>query len=99
MQDSPPGDRWCGHTWYLGISELAWFTGWLAAGEFGKAEEAFLSLANYGMTKEYYMQERYADNDPTYVPWSPNASNNGRMINMMLDYFAHPDSRKHGGRS
>ncbi len=88
MMDSPPGDRWCGHTWYIGVSDMAWFYCWLASGDFDKAEETFFALTKYGMTEEFSMQERYADNDPTYVPWSPNASNNGRMIMMMLDYFA-----------
>ena len=39
------------------------------------------------MTDEYYMVERYADNDPYYVPWSPNSSANGRLISMLLDFY------------
>jgi hypothetical protein len=97
MQDSYPGDRWCGHTWYLGISDMAWFYGWLEAGEIEKAEETFFAVLKYGMTAEHYMQERYADNDPTYVPWSPNASNNGRVIMMMLDYHSRVEGRSGKG--
>ena len=40
------------------------------------------------MTDEYYMQERYDDHDPWFAPWSPNFSANGRMIIMLLDYYA-----------
>jgi hypothetical protein len=39
------------------------------------------------MTSEYYMIERYHENDPYFCPWSPNASANGRLINMLLDYY------------
>lgn len=41
----------------------------------------------WGMSKEYYMLERYADNDPYWTPWMPNASANGRMLMMLADYF------------
>jgi len=40
------------------------------------------------MTDEYYMLERYADNDPYYVPWSPNSSANGRTIIMLIDFYS-----------
>ena len=34
---------------------------------------------------EYYVCERYCDNDPYFVPWLPNGSGNGRIIDMLLD--------------
>ena len=37
------------------------------------------------MTDECVMVERYHQRDPYFVPWSPNASANGRFINMLLD--------------
>ena len=37
------------------------------------------------MTPEYYVCERYCDNDPYFVPWLPNGSGNGRIIDMLLD--------------
>lgn len=83
-----PSDKWAGHTWYTSFPDLCWFYGWLENGEFDKAEETFFAQIKYSMTKEFYMQERYADNDTTFVPWQPNASANGRFIMMMLDYFA-----------
>ncbi|MHB9130324.1 MAG: hypothetical protein ACYDBB_04420 [Armatimonadota bacterium] len=39
------------------------------------------------MTCEYYLTERFADNDPAFCPWQPNASANGRVIMMLLDFF------------
>lgn len=88
-----PTDRWAGHTWYTTSADLLWFYGWLESGQFGKAEETFLALIRYSMSEEYYMQERYADNDPSFVPWQPNASGNGRFLMMMIDYFAALRSR------
>ena len=37
------------------------------------------------VSKEYYVSERIADNDPWFAPWMPNASGMGRLIWMMLD--------------
>jgi hypothetical protein len=33
------------------------------------------------------MLERFADNDPTFCPWQPNASANGRLIQMLFEFF------------
>ncbi len=44
-------------------------------------------MVQYAMSAEFYMVERYADNDPTFCPWQPNGSANGRMIAMMFQYF------------
>ena len=40
---------------------------------------------NYAMTDEYYMIERHDDSDPYFLPWSPNASANGRTLMMLMD--------------
>ena len=40
------------------------------------------------MTSEYYMIDHYHENDPYFCPWSPNASANGRLINMLLDCYS-----------
>jgi hypothetical protein len=80
-------DPWTGHTWYLSFSDLIWFNAWMERGEREKAAATLWAQMRYGMSKEFYQQERYADNDPTFCPWQPNASANGRLIMMMLDYF------------
>ncbi|MCE5259161.1 MAG: hypothetical protein LLG44_08905 [Chloroflexi bacterium] len=80
-------DPWAGYTWYVSSSDLQWFKGWLARGEREKAAETLYAQMRYGMSKEYYMLERYAANDPTFCPWQPNASANGRLIEMLFDFY------------
>jgi hypothetical protein len=86
-----PSDLHPGYIWYVTISEIAWFYVALANGERDRARELLYALYEYGMTEEFYMLERYASNDPAYAPWSPNASANGRLINMMLDFYKGKD--------
>jgi len=83
-------DHWAGHTWYLSLPEASWFFAWMANGEFAKADETFHALLKYGMSSEYVLAERYADNDAAFAPWQPNASAAGRLVTMMFAYF---DSR------
>jgi len=80
-------DPWMGHTWYTSFPDMPWFHAWLARGEREKAAQILWAQMKYAMTPEYYMQERYADNDPTFCPWQPNASANGRMMMMLLDFY------------
>jgi hypothetical protein len=80
-------DPWAGHTWYTSFSDLYWFYNWLESGERDKAEETLNAQMLYGMSPEYYLLERYADNDPYWTPWMPNASANGRFLMMTTDYF------------
>ena len=80
-------DPWAGHTWYTSFSDLYWFYNWLDGGEKEKAWETLSAQFKWGMSKEYYLLERYADNDPYWTPWMPNASANGRLLMMMADYF------------
>ncbi|MEM3423838.1 MAG: hypothetical protein QXE51_04670 [Nitrososphaeria archaeon] len=89
MTDSmlSPSDPWAGHTWYTSFSDMCWFYGWLKRGEREKAAETLNAQFKYGMTKEFYLQERYADNDPSFTPWQPNGSANGRLITMLLDFL------------
>ena len=76
------------HIWYVSIPDAAWFAAWMRIGERGRAEDILRNQLRWSMTAEYYMPERYADNDPWYVPWCPDFSANGRMIIMLLDYYA-----------
>jgi hypothetical protein len=52
-----------------------------------KTKQTLLAQFEYAMTPEFYIQERYADNDPAFCPWQPNASANGRTIMMLLDFY------------
>jgi len=80
-------DPWAGHTWYTSFSDYPWFMAWLERGERDKATQTLQAQLRYAMSSEYYMLERYADNDDTFCPWQPNASANGRTIMMLLEYF------------
>ncbi|HRJ72369.1 MAG TPA: hypothetical protein PLS03_09085, partial [Terrimicrobiaceae bacterium] len=91
-------DHWAGHSWYTTLSEHPWFFAWLKNGHYDKAEETFLALTRYAMSSEYQMAERYADNDPAFAPWQPNASANGRFVAMMYAYFEAKASRGPAGK-
>ncbi len=80
-------DPWAGHTWYTSFSDIYWFENWFLGGEREKAYETLSAQWKYGMSKEYYMLERFADNDPYWTPWMPNASANGRFLMMLSDWF------------
>lgn len=94
LRSGHAADRWAGHTWYTTLSELPWFQAWLQSGQFEKAEETFRALIRYAMSSEYYLSERYADNDPTFSPWQPNASGSGRFVLMMYEYFEAKSARE-----
>ncbi len=80
-------DPWAGHVWYTGFVEQDWFDVCIKRGEFVEAKETLDGSLKYSMTKEFYCVERYADNDPYFTPWTPNASCNGRIIDMIYDYY------------
>lgn len=80
-------DPWAGHTWYLSSTDLAWFETWLRQGETEKARETMEAQLYYGMSPAYNLLERYADNDPYWVPWMPNASANGRLLQMLFRFY------------
>ena len=80
-------DPWAGHTWYTSSGDKGWFRTWMLQGEKEKARETLEAQMYYGMSPAYYMVERYADNDPYWVPWQPNASANGRLLQMLFMYY------------
>ena len=41
----------------------------------------------YNVTKEYVTSERYCSRDEWYSPWSPNASANGRIMELLLEWY------------
>ena len=85
MRQGHRSDPWAGHTWYTSFPDFCWFHYWLETKQYQKAAETLRAELKYGMTPEFYMPERYADNDPYFVPWMPNASANGRTIMMLFD--------------
>ena len=73
--------------WYVACQEYYWFLYFLRHSMRDRCEEILRDTFRYAMTDEYYMVERYKETDPYFVPWSPNASANGRVINMILDLY------------
>lgn len=73
--------------WYLTISEHLWLEYFLRHGMREKAKETLDACARYAMSKDYYMVERFNEQNPYFAPWMPNASANGRFILMLLDYY------------
>lgn len=85
LRQGANSDPYAGHTWYTSFSDYYWYYAWLKNGEYGKAKATLEAQMKYGMSREFYLNERYADNDPYWVPWCPNASANGRLLNMLCD--------------
>ena len=82
----PRSDKGNRHYWYTTASERAWHRCFLRIGRKDLADLVFNAIMKYSITTEYYVGERYRDDTPWYYPWSPNASGNGRIIQML---FAH----------
>lgn len=73
--------------WYVATAEYGYFKYFHRHGMNERCEEMISDLIKYAMTDEYYMIERFNQDEPYFIPWSPNASANGRLITMILDYY------------
>lgn len=73
--------------WYLTEPEESWLVSFMRAGMYDKAKETLDAILNLTVSTEYYTVERYMDNDKYFTPWSPNASGNARIINMLFEYY------------
>lgn len=73
--------------WYVCGYEYHWFNCFMRMGDVERCRKIIEDNLRYAMTEEYYMIERYNQKNVWYAPWSPNASCNGRMINMLVDYY------------
>ncbi len=74
--------------WYVCCQEAEWFEYYRKTGQRERMLEILEDNRKYAMTDEYYMLERYHEDDPYFTPWMPNASANGRTILMLLGYYA-----------
>ena len=87
-------DPWAGHMWYTGFVDQTWFNLFMKQGRYEDAKEGLDAQIKYSMSKEYIMLERFMDNDKYFCCWQPNASANGRTLEMLLDYYNHPAIKK-----
>ena len=70
---------------YIGNMEENMFSFYCRLGQWKKAWLAAETFRQCGMTPDLYlMQERYSTVDEAFTPWQPNASNNGRYLNLMI---------------
>lgn len=72
--------------WYSSQAEFEWFYIFMGMGDTVRAKETLNAMIQYAMTDELYMIERYHPRNPYFGPWSPNASGNGRVIQMLIDF-------------
>jgi hypothetical protein len=79
-------------TAYIGLPEWIWQEIYLRRGEWKKAFACLEINWRYGKTRDTHQsQERFRMSDPTFCPWQPNGSGNGRLLDMMIKamYFEH----------
>ena len=76
-----------GRTWYTTWSEHSRFIYYKRSGNKEKCKELIDALLKYNVTKEFYQCERIDDHDAYLAPWMPNASANGRVLDMMFGYY------------
>lgn len=74
--------------WYVCGQEHSWFNCFKQSADYERCKLIIEDNLKYAMTDEFYMIERYNQKNEWYAPWSPNASCNGRMLNMLLDFGA-----------
>lgn len=83
-----------GRTWYTTAAEANMFFYYMNSGEREKAEKIIDTLLKYNVTTEYYQPERYDDHNAYIAPWMPNASANGRVLDMLFEYYGSKDIEK-----
>ena len=73
--------------WYVSTAEFCFYQYFKRHGMLARCEEIIRDNIRFAMTDEYYMIERFHEDQPYFIPWSPNASANGRLISMLMDYY------------
>lgn len=79
----PYEDLSSSHYWYMTSSDNDWHLVLKAIGDEKQAEIIRTATFRFAMTEEFYVGERYKDDDPWFLPWSPNCSGAGRIIQML----------------
>lgn len=75
------------HIWYTANTEYYLFRFYMRHGMPQKALSQINCLLKYSITDDFYMFERYCDHDEYYSPWCPNVSANGRLIQMLCEFY------------
>ncbi len=70
---------------YTGISEWVWQDVYMRLGQWKKAFAAVRQNLLYGMTRDtHQVQERFSKFNPTFTPWQPNGSGNGKVLDTII---------------
>ena len=76
-----------GRTWYTTWAERERFTYYVRSGDRKNCKKIIDAILKYNVTTEYYQSERYDDHNAYVAPWMPNASANGRVLQMLFEYY------------
>ena len=76
-----------GRTWYTTSSELNLLKYYNKSGNKKEQKKLIDALLKYNVTTEYLQPERIDDHDAYVAPWMPNASGNGRLLQMLFIYY------------
>ncbi len=76
-----------GRTWYTTWAERERFTYYMRSGNLVEAKKLIDAILKYNVTSEYYQPERYDDHNAYIAPWMPNGSANGRVLQMLFEYY------------
>ena len=83
-----------GRTWYTTWAEHDLCEYYVKAGQRERCKKHIDALLRYNVTTEYYQCERYDDHNAYIAPWMPNASANGRLLDMLFSYHGAKNIRK-----
>lgn len=75
-----------GNTVYTGMTELMLQEYYIETGQYKKAWKCWYMASKYGTTQDTFeVQERYCLNNPNWIPWQPNGSGSGRLLQMIIN--------------
>ena len=75
------------HYWYTTSQDYLWHRAFREIGRNDLADTILAATLKYAMSRELYVGERYRDDEPWFLPWSPNCSGSGRIIQMLLEHY------------
>ena len=76
-----------GRTWYTTAAEMRRFEYYVKCNNRKEQKKLIDALLKYNVTTEYLQPERIDDHNAYIAPWMPNASANGRLLQMLFAYY------------
>ena len=75
------------HYWYTTSQDCLWHRAFRRIGNHDQADIILAATLKFAMSRELYVGERYRDDEPWFLPWSPNCSGSGRIVQMLLERY------------